>query len=98
YGADGNAVATGDDFAGSGTTETRCALDPSTTPSSFADLPDACPAGGVDVSSAGAHVLYAASVDAAGNEEDRVASFPFRVGHRLSVTVNDDALGGSTVT
>ena len=63
YGDSVNIVATGNDFAGSCTTETRCSLDPSSPPSSFADLTDACPDGGVDVTSPGSHVLYAASVE-----------------------------------
>lgn len=48
--------------------QTRCALDPSTPPASFGDLLDeACAL--TSVGADGLHTIYAASVDANGNEE-----------------------------
>jgi hypothetical protein len=86
-----------DDDGGSGVVETRCVVDPASAPSTFEDLPSGCPlsGGGKDISDPGPHVAYAASVDAAGNEELPV-SFPFRIGHALSVTL-DETVGGSRV-
>jgi hypothetical protein len=56
---------------GSRVAHTRCVLDPASEPVRFADLPAACPylGAGLDVSSDGHHVLYAASIDPAGNAE-----------------------------
>jgi hypothetical protein len=65
-----------DDGSGSGVVETRCVLDPPSAPGSFDDLPsDPCPyfGSGASVSAAGQHTLYAASVDAKGNEEAPVS-------------------------
>src|SRR5206468_488508 len=57
----------GDDGSGSGIAETRCALDPASVPASFDDLPaGAC--GLTSVSANGAHSVYAASEDSAGNQ------------------------------
>ncbi|MDP9295214.1 MAG: hypothetical protein M3O88_00785, partial [Actinomycetota bacterium] len=88
-----------DDDGGSGVVETRCVVDPGSAPATFADMPSACPlaSGGIDVSGPGSHVAYAASEDAAGNDELPVL-FSFRIGHTLSVTVNDASSGGSSVT
>jgi alpha-tubulin suppressor-like RCC1 family protein len=97
YGATVNLMAAGDDFGGSGTTETRCELDPSSAPNSFSDLTDPCPVAGIDVSTPGNHVLYTASRDAEDNTETP-AAFPFRVGHRLTVKIKDTGLGGSSVS
>jgi hypothetical protein len=48
--------------------ETRCALDPASTPATFGDLPGGtCPL--TSVVTEGEHTIYAASVDANGNEE-----------------------------
>jgi hypothetical protein len=59
-----------------GTLQTRCALDPSSPPANFAALPSgACPS---SVSSNGQHILYAASIDPAGNAE-AVQSMPFKI-------------------
>ena len=58
--------------------ETRCALDPASTPASFADLP----AGSCSLLGNGAdgtHALYAASIDTDGNAEATVASAAFKV-------------------
>ncbi len=57
-----------DDADGSGVQETRCALDPPSPPASFADLPASCPFLALaDVAGLGAHTLYAAARDKAGN-------------------------------
>src|SRR5581483_4605074 len=64
-------VTAGDGPDGSGVAETRCVLDPASPPATFADLPPGCAytgAGG-DVSGDGAHTLFFASADAAGNQE-----------------------------
>lgn len=50
----------------SGVVSTRCVVDPPQPPTSYDDLPDACVLGGLAVQ--GLHTVYAASVDAAGNE------------------------------
>ena len=51
--------------------ETRCALDPATQPAGFADLPAACPyLKQTQLTGQGVHVLYAASIDRAGNAGD----------------------------
>lgn len=54
--------------------ETRCLLDPVTPPQDFEDLPPGCAftGNGADVASDGTHVLYAASIDVAGNAESPV--------------------------
>ena len=58
--------------------QTRCALDPTGTLSAFADLPDAsCAVSSVGTD--GVHALYAASVDAAGNEESPLVSAEFQI-------------------
>jgi hypothetical protein len=68
-------VSGADEADGSGVTETRCALDPSTVPASFGDLPAGCAYSGTgaDISSDGSHVLYTASKDDAGNAETPVS-------------------------
>jgi hypothetical protein len=61
-----------DEAGGSGLKETRCALDPASAPGGF----DALPVGGCAnpaASSEGIHVLYATSVDNAGNKETPVS-------------------------
>jgi hypothetical protein len=64
-------VAASDNPGGSGVAETRCVLDPGTPPANFDDIPTGCPyaQAGADVSTDGTQVLYAASKDAAGNNE-----------------------------
>jgi polyvinyl alcohol dehydrogenase (cytochrome) len=65
------------DTGGSGVFETRCAVDPATVPTSFADLPaGACSL--TSVAADGTHAAYAASVDADGNEGSVVSS-SFRI-------------------
>ncbi len=59
----------------SGVAETRCALDPTTTPEVLSDLPSTnCDylSPGATVSTDGVHVLWAASADNAGNPETPV--------------------------
>jgi hypothetical protein len=58
--------------------QTRCALDPASAPSGFADLPDAACAL-TSVPSDGQHALYAASIDDQGNIEDPVKSVTFKL-------------------
>ncbi|HEX6943043.1 MAG TPA: hypothetical protein VF128_08935 [Gemmatimonadaceae bacterium] len=56
------------DLGGSSVAETRCVLDPTTVPTSFDDLPGAaCSVS--SVAGDGTHVIYAASIDGAGNKE-----------------------------
>jgi hypothetical protein len=58
------------DEGGAGVADVRCDLNPSTPPTSFAELPSSCPfqdPGSLFISD-GHHVLYAASVEHAGNE------------------------------
>jgi hypothetical protein len=62
--------------------QTRCALDPSPVPTSFAALPSgACAylSPGASVASDGTHTLYAASIDPAGNAEAQVQSATFKI-------------------
>lgn len=69
-----------DQVGGSGVLETRCALDPATSPASFTDLTTtACT--GVAVGSEGNHTFYAASVDLAGNPE-----VPVRLDVKIDLT------------
>jgi hypothetical protein len=70
-----------DEAGGTGVAETRCVLDPATAPVSFDDLPSGCDytESGADVSAAGQHTLYAASVDAQGNKEMPVVSKQFKI-------------------
>ncbi len=58
--------------------QTRCVLDPASTPGSFADLPDAACAL-TSVSTDGNHVIHAASIDADGNVEATLASVSFKL-------------------
>jgi len=64
-------VSASDEQGGSGVAATRCSLDPSTPPASFADLPSGCAylGAGADVGGDGEHVLYAASRDNDGNTQ-----------------------------
>lgn len=57
------------DPGGSGVAAIRCVADPASVPSSFADLPASCPYAepGAALASDGAHTIYAAGMDAAGN-------------------------------
>jgi hypothetical protein len=58
--------------------QTRCVLDPATTPASFADLPNlACTLS--SASADGEHAIYAASVDTDGNAESPVVSATFKI-------------------
>jgi hypothetical protein len=62
--------------------QTRCVLDPSNPPASFAALPSTpCPylSPGASVGSDGTHTLYSASVDPAGNAEAQVQSASFKI-------------------
>jgi hypothetical protein len=52
--------------------QTRCFLDPASAPASFSDLPDQ-PCSLTQVSTDGAHTIYAASTDSNGNQETPVA-------------------------
>lgn len=62
--------------AASGVAETRCVLDPASPPANFDVLPASCPyaGGGADVTADGAHTVYAASRDAAGNKGTPVSN------------------------
>lgn len=64
------------DPGGSGVADVRCALDPAVAPASYADLPVSCPFAdpGATLATDGAHVIYAASADVAGNESDVVSA------------------------
>jgi hypothetical protein len=64
-------VSSADDPGGVGVAATRCVLDPASVPASYADMSASCPylGAGATVSTDGQHVLYAASVDKAGNVE-----------------------------
>jgi uncharacterized protein (DUF2345 family) len=65
---------TADDGDGSGVAETRCALDPATPPATFQDLPASCAyLTATSIGADGTHVLYAASIDAAGNAETPIS-------------------------
>jgi hypothetical protein len=55
-----------DGLTGSGIAQIRCAVDPSSEPTTFADLPDA-PCAPVKLDSDGQHTVYAASIDVSGN-------------------------------
>lgn len=64
--------------AESGVADTRCELDPATPPAALADIPDQCAytGAGASVTTDGQHAIYAASEDAAENQETPVgASF-----------------------
>jgi CSLREA domain-containing protein len=58
--------------------QTRCSLDPASAPASFGDLPNAA-CSLTDVSTNGTHTIYAASVDANGNEESPPVSVTFKL-------------------
>ena len=62
--------------SGLGTTvaQTRCVLDPAAAPASFDALPGSCPftGSGANVTGDGVHHVYAASVNASGNQESPV--------------------------
>ncbi|AMK79031.1 MULTISPECIES: beta strand repeat-containing protein [Methylomonas] len=69
-----------DEAGGSGLLETRCALDPASTPASINDLTlTAC--AGVAAGSEGNHTFYAASADRAGNHE-----IPVRLDVKIDLT------------
>jgi hypothetical protein len=75
--------------------QTRCALDPATAPASFGDLADeACAL--TSVGTDGSHTVYAASVDANGNEETP----PVSAGFKLDATnpVLDPKISSTVVT
>jgi hypothetical protein len=62
--------------------QSRCALDPSSPPASFGDLPSTTCAylsPGASVSQDGAHIIYADSQDPAGNTESPVRSSNFKL-------------------
>jgi virginiamycin B lyase len=69
-------VSASDSAAGSGIAETRCVLDPASTPASFDEIPSGCAylGAGADVTRDGKHVLYAAGVSKAGSEETPVSA------------------------
>jgi hypothetical protein len=56
--------------------QTDCVLDPASPPASFGAIPAACPfaAAGASVSADGRHSVYAASENAAGNDESPVSA------------------------
>jgi hypothetical protein len=58
--------------------QTRCVLDPVSTPSGFAELPDA-PCALTSVAADGQHTVYAASIDDQGNMESPVVSATFKL-------------------
>ncbi|MGH9119635.1 MAG: hypothetical protein ACRD0A_17690, partial [Acidimicrobiales bacterium] len=99
----GVTVTVGDDTA-----TVRCVLDPATAPDGFADLPDTpCDIGTVDIDAD--HVVYAASIDPAGNTGPLVqASFrlnqpvpipPVPPAGNLRLTVSDPTpQRGQTIT
>ena len=64
------------DSGGTGVADVRCAVDPAVAPSGFADLPASCPFAdsGASLATDGTHTIYAASIDAAGNESDVVSA------------------------
>jgi hypothetical protein len=64
-------VSASDPTPGSGLASTECELDPASAPLSYAGLSAGCPfaAPGATITSEGDHVVYAASVDNAGNSE-----------------------------
>jgi hypothetical protein len=64
------------DPAGSGVAAIRCMVDPASVPASFADLPASCPFAepGASLATDGAHTIYAASVDVAGNASEVVSA------------------------
>jgi HYR domain len=61
--------------------ETRCVLDPSAVPTSFADLPASCgyTGAGASVTTDGEHTVYAASKDSNGNVESPIVSSSFKI-------------------
>lgn len=64
--------------ADSAVAQTRCALDPASTPTTFDELPDA--ACSIEtVGDDGQHTLYAASIDAAGNVESPLVRTTFGI-------------------
>jgi polyvinyl alcohol dehydrogenase (cytochrome) len=74
----GVSITAADNSGGVGVFQTRCALDPTTAPSSFADLPDAdCSLTRVDTD--GTHTIYAASEDKDNNVESPVVSTTFKI-------------------
>ncbi len=64
-------VSASDGVGGAGVAETRCVLDPVSAPAASDDLPGGCAftGAGADVTGEGAHTIYAASRDNAGNQE-----------------------------
>jgi hypothetical protein len=87
-----------DNTGGLGVAETRCVLDPATTPATFADLPATpCPSlgPGADVTANGQHTVYAASRDTAGNMESPVVSKSFKIDQTSPTTVIATAPSGS---
>ena len=62
-------------------THTRCALDPASPPPSFGGLPAACPfaGAGTTIDADGKHSVFAASQNAAGEQEAPVASASFAI-------------------
>lgn len=57
-------------------TETRCDVDPATAPLAFGDIPSGCSytGAGAALATDGQHAIYAASQDAAGNQEAPVST------------------------
>jgi virginiamycin B lyase len=70
------AVSASEHAAGSGIAETRCVLDPASTPVSFGEIPSGCAylGAGADVTRDGQHTLYAASISSAGSTEIPVSA------------------------
>lgn len=67
---------TASDPGGSGVAGLRCTVDPAVAPSTFGDFPASCPFAdpGDILAVDGAHTVYAASIDAAGNASDVVSA------------------------
>ena len=68
-------VAATDNIGGSGIAETRCVLDPISTPATFNDIPTGCvyTGTGADVATEGQHTIYTASKDIANNKETPIS-------------------------
>jgi hypothetical protein len=82
--------------------QTRCVLDPASAPASFDDFPNtACAylSPGASVTQDGAHTLYAASQDPAGNAESGIRSSTFRLDATApTIGVSATTANGATYT
>ncbi|MDW5594118.1 HYR domain-containing protein [Conexibacter stalactiti] len=96
-------VVADDGSTGAGVAEMRCALDPATAPTSFADLPAGpCP-GNALATATGAHRVYAAAADSFGNVGEVEAidflldAVPPRVSLPAAITVDAPTHSGTNV-